>query len=212
MEERVERHVLLRLIKALNEEEELQTIAQIISADPVLTAKVLKFVNSAYFNLRRTISSVEDAIAYLGYKKLKEVAFAVLVSSLLTEKSKEEIEGVLTFAYLMKLTAKRHLPELSEEAFMVGVLYPVYTESPEEVVKILKEAGVSKTVIEGLTEEKSPLGILRNFALKLLPYCIKLNRGEIEDIPVKTTKFKKTFLTKVCLDATYEAEKIVKLL
>jgi len=212
MEGRVERHVLLRLIRALNEEEELSTIARIISADSALTAKVLKFVNSAYFNLRRTITSVEDAIAYLGYRNLKEIAFAILISSVLTEKSREEIEKALTFAYLMKLTAKRRAPELTEEAFMVGILYPAYRENPEEIESILKEAGVSKAVIDGLKDDKSPLGVLRSFAEKLLPYCIKLNRGEIEEIPVKTTKFKKTFLTKVCLDATYEAEKIVKLL
>lgn len=60
MEERIERHVILRLIKALNEEEDLKTITRIIAADSVLTAKILSFVNSAYFNLRRTISSIEE--------------------------------------------------------------------------------------------------------------------------------------------------------
>jgi len=212
MEARVERHVLLRLIKALMEEEEFMVISRIVSADPSLAAKILQFVNSAHSNLRRKINSVEDAIAYLGYRKLKEIAFVILVSSILTEKNPEEIKELLTFAYLMKLAAKERAPGLSDEAFMVGILYPAYRVMGERLIEVLKEAGVSPGVIEGLTNPESPLGILMKFAWKFLPYCLKLSKGEIEEIPIKTDKFRKTFLTKICLDANYEAEKIVKLL
>ena len=212
MEPKVERHVLLRLIKALFEEEELATVAEIISADPVLASKILKFVNSAYSNLRRTIHSIEDAVAYLGYQKLKEVAFTVLVSSLITEKSPEEIKRFLEFAYLMKATARKVAPRLQEEAFLVGILYPVYLQEGEKLLELLKSIGVSEAVIEGLKENKSPLGVVREFAEKLTPLCLKLDKGEIRELPFKTTPFKKEFITKVCLEASVEAEKVLKLL
>lgn len=112
----------------------------------------------------------------------------------------------------MKLTAKRRLPGLEEEAFTVGILYPIYAESPQEVEEILKEASVAEAVIEGLKNDRTPLGLLRKFAQNLLPYCLKLSRGEIEEVPVRAEQSKKNLLTKLCLEATCEAEKVVKLL
>ena len=212
MEEKVNRQTILRLIKALNDEEELSVISKIISTDPALTAKLLKFVNSAYFSLKREIDSIEDAVAYLGYRKLREVAFSILLSSILVNKPKEEILKLLTFAYIMKLTAQRSVPELAEEAFMVGILWPIYKENKEETLKMLKEANVSKVVIDGLKDPKSPLGVLRVFAEKLLPYCEKLNNKEAVEIPAKTEKFKKEFLINICLSASLDAEKIIDLL
>jgi EAL and modified HD-GYP domain-containing signal transduction protein len=212
MEPKVERHVLLRLIKALFEEEELSTVAEIISADPVLASKILRFVNSAYSNLRRTIHSIEDAVAYLGYQKLKEVAFTILVSSLITDKSPEEIKRFLEFAYLMKSTARRVAPKVQEEAFLVGILYPVYLQEGEKLLEMLEGIGVSKVVLEALKNPKSPLGVVREFAQKLTPLCLKLDKGEIKELPFKTASFKKEFIVKVCLEASVEAEKVLKLL
>ena len=87
----ISRTVLLKLIEAILKEEELETISKIVSTDPNLTAKILTFVNSAYCNLRREIHSVEDAIAYIGYRKLKEIAFALLVSATLKNVDKKEL-------------------------------------------------------------------------------------------------------------------------
>jgi EAL and modified HD-GYP domain-containing signal transduction protein len=212
MEPRVERHVLLRLIKALFDEEELSTVAEIISADSVLTAKILNFVNSAYTNLRRTIHSIEDAVAYLGYQKLKEIAFAILLSSLLVEKPIEEIKKFLEFAYLMKLTARKFSPRLQGEAFLVGVLLPVYRQEGDALLEKLKEIGVSEEVIRGLKESGSPLGRVKEFVERLAPVCPKLVSGELKELPSGISGFKKELLIRLCLDASVEAERVVKLL
>lgn len=206
MKEKVERHVLLRLIKALNDGEELTTVSKIVSADSNLTAKVLRFVNSAYSGLKRTITSVEDAVAFLGYKKLKELALSLLLTSFLYEKEKEELLEHLTFAYLTKFIARQELPAYADEAFMVGVLYPLYLEAGQELLEVLKEAGVASEVVEGLRDGASPLGRLRKTAQETLKECLRLARDEIEELPANKE------LTKACLEAYLEAEKIVELL
>ena len=96
------RQVLIRLIKALMDHEELKVISKIISMDPHLLARILRFVNSPYFGLRREITSVEHAVAYLGYKNLKELAFLLLTTSVLRNRPKEEVKRIIHFAFYMK--------------------------------------------------------------------------------------------------------------
>jgi EAL and modified HD-GYP domain-containing signal transduction protein len=82
------REVMLRLIKALIDGEELDEIANIISMDPNLSAKLLKFINSPFFGLRKEIKSIVQTIAYLGYKNLKDYVFVLLTSSFLKRRMK----------------------------------------------------------------------------------------------------------------------------
>jgi len=208
MEPKVERHVLLRLIKALNSNEELPVVATIASADSGLTAHILKFVNSAYFGLKREITSVEDAVAFLGQKKLKELAFILLTSSLLTTKGKEEIFKSLLLAYSAKELAKKRLPHLKDEAFLAGVLYPAYKAANGELLKMLEEAGVAKEIVEALKDGKSPLGLLLRAALSLIPHCTEATKGELPNVP----EDKRELIVETCLKAAAEAKKVIELL
>lgn len=208
---RISRNVLLRLIQAILKEEELEVISQIISADPNLTAKILKFVNSAYCGLRREIHSVKDAVAYIGYGKLKEIAFSLLVSSTLKNATREELFHLVQFAYLMKALARRTLSSFSDDAFLVGILTPVYKEEGESLIKELEKVCVSKAVIEGLRTDSSPLGKLKVAAEKLLPWCEKILKGEKElNLPQKSLK--KEIIISSCLESKEEAEKLIEIL
>lgn len=57
-------------------------LKRVISLDPVLTGRVLKLINSAYYSLGRPISSLTRAIILLGINNVKNLAlsFAVLDS------------------------------------------------------------------------------------------------------------------------------------
>ena len=41
-------------------------ISQLVATDPALTARMLKLANSAFFNVTRQISSVDDAVGMLS--------------------------------------------------------------------------------------------------------------------------------------------------
>ena len=47
-------------------------LVRVVEHDPVLTGRILKVVNSAYFGLSRSISSVKEALAFIGLNTLKE--------------------------------------------------------------------------------------------------------------------------------------------
>lgn len=56
-----------------------QQLGDIIEQDMAMTAKILKIVNSAFFGLRRSIASPQEAVTYLGIDTVKSL---VLVNSI----------------------------------------------------------------------------------------------------------------------------------
>ena len=52
-------------------------LVRVVEHDPVLTGRMLRVVNSAYFGLSRRISSVKEALAFIGLNTLKNVALTL---------------------------------------------------------------------------------------------------------------------------------------
>lgn len=68
---------VVRLIKMLrNEDIEMSKIVHEINQDQSLVAKILKMINSGYYGLRNTITSVEQAVGLLGILKTKQVVYS----------------------------------------------------------------------------------------------------------------------------------------
>jgi EAL and modified HD-GYP domain-containing signal transduction protein len=69
------RLALMRLASALQDPAiELADIERLVSEDVGLSYRLLKYINSAYFNLRGQISSLSQAIALLGIEPLRRWA------------------------------------------------------------------------------------------------------------------------------------------
>lgn len=49
---------------------------RVLSNDPTLSARILKIVNSAYYGMRREVTSISTAIALLGFAAIKSIAIA----------------------------------------------------------------------------------------------------------------------------------------
>jgi HD-like signal output (HDOD) protein len=54
-------------------------IAEVIRRDPSLTSRLLTMVNSVFYALSDTVSSIEDAVFYLGTKQIRQMALATPV-------------------------------------------------------------------------------------------------------------------------------------
>lgn len=59
----------------------VQDLAQVISTDPALTARLLRLVNSARFGLMRRVDSVANAVSILGMQPLHDLVLATSVAS-----------------------------------------------------------------------------------------------------------------------------------
>lgn len=67
----------------------IDKVAEIVSQDSAMTAKILQLVNSAYFGLPQQVSSIKQAVILLGLNKVKTLALTVHIFST----QKIDIEG-----------------------------------------------------------------------------------------------------------------------
>jgi putative nucleotidyltransferase with HDIG domain len=58
-------------------------LVQAISLDPILTAKILKLINSAYFGMSSEVVSVNRAVILLGLNTIKNLALSSAIASAL---------------------------------------------------------------------------------------------------------------------------------
>jgi putative nucleotidyltransferase with HDIG domain len=56
-------------------------VAALVTADSALAVRVLQIVNSAFFRLAKRISGVEQAVTYLGFEAIRNLAMSVEVFS-----------------------------------------------------------------------------------------------------------------------------------
>src|SRR5579864_9244509 len=59
----------------------LADVAQLVGSDSALAARVLQIVNSAFFRLARRISNIEQAVSYLGFQSIRNLAMSVEIFS-----------------------------------------------------------------------------------------------------------------------------------
>ncbi|MGH1460433.1 MAG: HDOD domain-containing protein [Neptuniibacter sp.] len=71
-----------QLTDAINSEvSSLAAISEIVEQDPAIVAQIMKQVNSAYFGIGRTISSLKDAITLLGIRNIRSIALSYQLNS-----------------------------------------------------------------------------------------------------------------------------------
>ena len=114
-------------------EPSIQKVGQIIARDPAMTAKILQLANSAFFGLRRRISSPSDAVSYLGLDHVQHLFLAVHAFSQFTPPPTSSFsiellwEHSLNTAALAKSIAKEEEASKSivEDAFTSGLLHDI---------------------------------------------------------------------------------------
>lgn len=121
--------VAQRLLELLNNEEtELAELADVISRDPALTAKIIRLINSPFYGISREVSSLQTAVLYLGYQSVRSVALSFsLFSAFQTDPAARKKLDILWLTSLMTGIAARRLAAETgnwepEEAFLAGLV------------------------------------------------------------------------------------------
>lgn len=107
-------------------------LLDIIKTDPVLTAKIIKLVNSAYFSLSNKVVSLNRALVLLGFNTIKNIAIStefVNLSSKAPEnkffKYRELWEHMLAVGAVSKYMAREGGEDRKklEEYFIAGLIH-----------------------------------------------------------------------------------------
>lgn len=104
-------------------------LSRLIETDQVLTAKVLKLANSAYYGLPRQIGSLNMAVVVIGFNALRNVVLGLTV----VDRFSNNWDGYFDFSQFWehaascgiasRLLARRQGQPNAEEAFAAGLLH-----------------------------------------------------------------------------------------
>ena len=147
--------VAIKILEAIQRETpNLKEISEIISSDAPLSARVLRVANSPFYGLSNKITSVHQAMVYLGLNTVKNLAlsFSLLREFAPNKKgsfdyvqfSKDSLIGAVAAKLLTEKTNRQH----GEDAFFLGLLQNIgilimAVSMPAEYEKVICEAASS---------------------------------------------------------------------
>jgi len=125
-------------------------VGKVIAHEPALAARILRLVNSAYFNLPSRVDNIPLAITILGGRSLRNVVLATSVTSAFARISSRLVDmsdfwhhsvycGLMARALALRLEKRQ-----AEQCFLAGLLHDlgklvIYHHLPEEAGRILSD-------------------------------------------------------------------------
>lgn len=155
------------LIKEMESPEpSLKKIADIITQDMSMTARVLQMTNSAFFGLGSKVTHVQQAVAMLGLNTLKALVLHVGFFTAFVHQSSSSFsaERLWRHSYLVSNLARSivHMetndPKMEEKAMVTGILHDI------GILPLLKLSGY-ETDIERVMREEKCSGIQAEYKL-----------------------------------------------
>ena len=111
-----------------NPDYSVEEVAKAISADPAITLKTLRLVNSAYYGFRQHVASVEHAIVLLGAKVIRNLVLTATALESIQQGAEPFFRHSVASAVCLRAMANLHpLPAgaTPEQAFIYGLLHDV---------------------------------------------------------------------------------------
>ncbi len=151
---------------------------KVITVDPVLAAKVLKLVNSAYFGFTEKVTSTVRAIVMLGLNTIKNLALSTAAVEAMTVKDNTGLNmdefwrHLLATGVCAKLIARKigiH-KNFVEDYFLAGMMHDI----GKIILNSLNPVGYQK-IVEAASASQKPLHLYESA-------IFGINHGEVGEL------------------------------
>ncbi len=163
-------NIYLQLVEELKSPDaSIKTVGAIISQDVGMVTEILKIVNSAYFGLRRRVTSPAEAVNFLGLDIIKALVLSTQVFSQFKGHKVREfsLETLYSHCLDVAILAKKIAETQTEdklmvgETFMAGLLHDIgklilADNLPEQYGNVLRAAKIQTVSL--CREEEEMLG------------------------------------------------------
>lgn len=145
-------------------------LSRVILKDYSLTNKVLQVVNSAYYSIGQSVSSISKAVTILGFDAVRDLATAIALFEDFVKSGvdKEGISKLMTRSFLSALQCRdiageKRINVPPEEAFICGLLHNlgktiafiylpgIYQEIEKKIATGIPEETACRHLLEDLT-------------------------------------------------------------
>ncbi|MBF0203334.1 MAG: HDOD domain-containing protein [Desulfamplus sp.] len=126
-------HVAIHLTKLLSDPNSTtQDFEQIIKMDPTLVGRLLRLVNSAYYGLRQKVSTISEAVVFLGLDNLRNMVVTSALKEIFKKDSGNPYFSVnklwlhcATSGICCQMISERIFAHKGEDAFLCGILHDI---------------------------------------------------------------------------------------
>lgn len=149
---------LLNLMRLVQGDAEIPEIAAAMKQDPLLSFRILRYLNSPAIGLTHRIESLEQALIILGRQRLTRW-LAVLLFSVRDPHFGDWllIENALTRGRLMEVLAEQAMPGQSHDPlFLTGIFSQLDRLLRRPLAEILNDIPIAEAIRQALTEHTGP--------------------------------------------------------
>ena len=136
----------------------IDQLFEVVRSDVTLSFRLLKYINSAAFGLRREIASIEQALTLLGLNNIRRWLTLLTMTSLGENKPDELIRQALWRARFLESVAKALGEDVVDDDFMMGLFSILDALLDRSMEESLKEVSLAEHVRNGLIDLSTPMG------------------------------------------------------
>ncbi len=159
--------VVTGIVKIINDpRSSAKDLKDLIEVDPPLSAKLLKAANSAYYSRSTKITEIMQAVIWIGYDALKELALSQKVCEIFN--NDDVVEGYsrtslwkhsIAVAILTKMIYRREFGKRGEDIYVAGLLHDIGIIAEDQFLQsqflsVLRKINTEKT---NLTDAESEI-------------------------------------------------------
>ena len=132
----------------------INNLTDLFSRDVGLSFKLFKYINSGILPLTQKVTSIKNALVYLGEVETKKLILLLSAGILAKDKPQELIRIAIIRAKFCELMTEKTMPELADAGFMVGLfsLLGAILDAPLE--KILATLPLAPEGVSALTHDR----------------------------------------------------------
>ncbi len=150
----------LRLVALLqNDESSINDVERLISQDVSLTYRVLRCINSSYYNFSRKVESIRQAIVILGFEKLRQLCALIALQELEDRPPSALLDSMARARMCEQLGALRGVGE-APQLFITGLFSTLDVLTGIPMTELLQGLPLGPAVVKALTSQEGELGFV----------------------------------------------------
>lgn len=150
---------MMQLIAEVNSAEfDVASLEKIVTQDVSISYKLINYLNSADFSRTQPLSSIKEAISFLGENGFKLFVSLIATSKLAANKPGELIRYSIIRAKFLELIGKE-TNKNSNELFLLGLFSLIDAMLDKSMAEILKKLPLSDNIVSALQHRNGELFI-----------------------------------------------------
>ena len=159
------RLAVLRLLAALQDPNvELPQLATLLSQDVTLTYRLLRYINSAFFGMRREVTSISHALTLLGLRNVKRWAAVIMLADV-DHRPRELLTTALVRARFCERVAPYYRQPDVDQMFALGLFSVLDALMDAPMSKALRPLPLTEEMVGALTLRTGAQGDVLSCAL-----------------------------------------------